>query len=347
MTFSTLRAMLQRLTPPAIAIGLLLAGCGSGGEDTGTAASSDASVGVVATTTHVADLARNVGGERVEVRALLTPNVDPHDYEVRPGDVEALSEAELVLRSGGDLDEWLTEAIEGSGTEAPVLNLIDHVRTIEGGEQHHEEEEAHSEEEEAHSEEEAHAGEEEAVDPHWWQDPRNGLRAVDEIRDALIAADPEGRDAYTENADAYATRLRELDTAIADCLGQVPEDQRKLVSTHDSLGYYADRYDIEIIGTVIPSLSTQGQPSAGETRELVDTIEREGVETIFTESAVNPRVERAIAEESGATIGTPLWADTLGPQDSDGSTYLTALAANTRALVEGFTGEPATCELPS
>jgi ABC-type Zn uptake system ZnuABC Zn-binding protein ZnuA len=315
----------------------LLAGCGEDDEGGATSGAID----VVATTPVVADLARNVGGERVAVTALMAPNTDPHEYEVRPRDVEALAEAGLVFRSGGDLDDWLQEAIEGSGSEATTVNLIDHVETRTGEHGHEEEGEEH-----AGEEGEEHAGEEEAeIDPHWWQDPRNAERAVAAIRDGLVAADPEGAADYRANADAYLAELRELDTAVAACMDKVPEDQRKLVTTHDALGYYADRYGIEVIGTVIPSLSTEGQPSAGETAELIDTIRSEGVDTIFTESSVDPKVEEAIAGEAGAELGGELWADGLGPEGSTGETYVQSIAANTQTLVEGFGGQ--SCSLPS
>ena len=344
MTFSILAPMFRLLRPFPIAVALLVAGCG--GNEEGQRAASGEALRVVATTTQVADLARNVGGDGVEVTGLLTANADPHDYEVRPGDAEALAEADLVLRSGGDLDEWLSEAIEGAGADAPVVNLIEHVQTIEGSEEAHGEDGGHADED-GHAEEQAHAAGQDAVDPHWWQDPRNAQRAVTAIRDALATAHPAGREAYDRNADAYRAKLRRLDAAIARCMERVPEDRRKLVSTHDSLSYYANRYDVEVIGTVIPSLSTQGQPSAGDTRELVETIRREKVKAIFTESSVNPKVERAIAQEAGATIGEPLWADTLGPHGSAGDTYLESIAANTRALADGFTGGTLTCTLPS
>lgn len=330
-------AMLRSTAFLACATFLLFAGCGeSDRADDGT---PPASVDVVVTTTHLADLVRSVGGNRAEVTALLGSSVDPHDYEVRPSDMQALFGADLVARSGGDLDEWLTEAIDASGSKARKVNLIDHVRTIDGGGHHHEEDEGKTHGEEAHAE-----GEDE-VDPHWWQDPRNGVRAVTALRDALVAIDPEGKSVYTRNASAYAERLRALDAAIEGCFNRVPVRQRKLVTTHDSLGYYADRYDIEVIGTVIPSLSTQGQPSAGEIQELVETIEHENVEAIFTEATVSPKVERAIAAEAEVTIGEPLWTDSLGPQDSAASTYVEALASNTRSLVEGMTGSSVECRL--
>jgi ABC-type Zn uptake system ZnuABC Zn-binding protein ZnuA len=325
--------------PARIAIVLLvlvtLAGCG---EDDGGAAGSDR-LTVVATTTQAADLARNVGGENVEVVGLLAPNADPHEYEVRPRDLQALTDADLVVRSGGDLDEWLAEAIEGSGSEAPVVTLIDQVKTIEGEHGHEEEEHA--------GEEEEHAGEEEEheIDPHWWQDPRNAIIAVAEIERALAAADSAHADAYAANADRYEARLRELDRAVAACIDQVPAGQRKLVTTHDALGYYAQRYGIEVIGAVIPSLSTSGQPSAGETADLIETIRDEDVKAIFAESSVNAKVEEAISRETGAAVGKALWADTLGPAGSDGETYVASIAANTRALVDGFTGGEQTCTI--
>lgn len=331
---------------------LFAAGCGED-EEAGGAAGGDRMT-VVATTTQAADFARNVAGDRAEVVGLLAANADPHDYEVRPRDVEALADADLIVRSGGDLDEWLQEAIEGAGSEAQVVTLIDKVETIEGSEHEHEGEEEHAEGEKEHAEgeeehaegEKEHAEGEEAVDPHWWQDPRNAVAAVGAIRDAMAQADADNADAYRANAERYTGEIRRLDQAVQACIDQVPEDERKLVTTHDALGYYADRYGIEVIGAVIPSLSTQGQPSAGETAELVETIRDEDVQAVFAESSVNAKVEQAIAGETGATVGKALWADTLGPEGSDGATYLQSVASNTKAMVDGFTGGEVTCSLP-
>ena len=218
-----------------------------------------------------------------------------------------------------------TERSTAPGADAPTLTLIDHVHTIEGGHDDHEVE----------------------VDPHWWQDPRNAIRAVAAIRTALGKADPAGRAAYDRNAAAYTARLESLDRAVAACIDRIPPAQRKLVTTHDALGYYADRYGLRIIGAVIPSLSTQAQASAGEVSALVDTIRHEHVNAIFAESSVNPKIERAIAAESGATVGTALWADSLGPDGADGDTYLKSIAANTRAIVGGLTAGRVDCSLPS
>ncbi|HET8951938.1 MAG TPA: metal ABC transporter substrate-binding protein [Solirubrobacteraceae bacterium] len=289
----------------AAACAALLAGCGSGGGD------GRPSVG--ATTTQAADLARAVAGDRAQVRGVLVPNSDPHDYEVRPGDVKALARASLVVRSGGDLDEWLGGAIDSAGADAPVLDLLDRVGA-------------------------------EGDDPHWWQDPRRAETAVTAIGDALAKADPGGANAYRANAQRTVRRLRALDAAVRRCVSRIPEAERTLVTTHDSLGYYARRYGLRIVGTVIPSLSTQAQASAGDLAELVDTIRRERVKAIFAESSVNASVEDAIAQETGARVGRPLWADSLGPNGSSGATYEDSIRANTAAIVEGLTGE--TCSFP-
>jgi ABC-type Zn uptake system ZnuABC Zn-binding protein ZnuA len=321
--------MRLRLALTAALLALLASACGE--EDS----AGSGGLPVVATTTQVADLVRNVGGDRVHVTGLLPANADPHDHEVRPSDVDAVADAGLVVRSGGDLDAWLGDAIEGSGTDAPQLDLLDHVRTLEGGHEGHD-----------HAQED-HAGEAGGdVDPHWWQDPRNAVLAVAAIRDALVAADPADAAAYRGNATAYTRELRALDRAVARCIEAVPADRRKLVTTHDSLGYYASRYGIEVVGAVIPSLTTQGQASAGATAELVRTIRAEGVEAIFTERGLEPKVEAAIAREAGARVGEPLWADTLGPEGSGADTYGGSIAANTRALVDGFGGGERPCTLP-
>jgi zinc/manganese transport system substrate-binding protein/manganese/iron transport system substrate-binding protein len=291
----------------AFACAVLLTGAAFGG--------GEARPTVVATTTQAADLARSVAGDRAQVHGVLGPNNDPHDYEVRPGDVKALAGATLVVRSGGDLDEWLGGAIDSAGADAPVLDLLDRVGA-------------------------------EGDDPHWWQDPRRAQAAVTAIGAALAAADPAGASTYRANARRAARRIGALDAGVRACLAQIPRAERVLVTTHDALGYYARRYGLRVVGTVIPSRSTQAQASAGDLAELVDTIRRERVKAIFAESSVNASVEDAIAQETGARVGRPLWADTLGPEGSDGASYEAAMRADTAAIVEGLSAGEKTCSFP-
>jgi zinc/manganese transport system substrate-binding protein/manganese/iron transport system substrate-binding protein len=280
-----------------LVLALALAGCGDAAAHTGRPV-------VVATTTQLADLARNVAGGRAQVVGLLAANTDPHEYEVRPRDVKALERATLILRSGGDVDDWLKSAIDAAGTHAPVLTLIDRVRR-------------------------------EGADPHWWQDPGNAERAVLAIDHALAGGDRADAAAYGANTQAYEKRLRRLDRAVAACWRRVPPARRRIVTTHDALGYYARRYGLQIVGTVIPSRSTEAQPSAGDTAQLISDIRRAGVRAIFAESSVSPKLADAIARETGARVGRALWADSLGPRGSDGASYLQSIAANTRALAAG------------
>jgi zinc/manganese transport system substrate-binding protein len=309
-----MRPLLALACVAALAIGV--AACGSDDDDTG-----DGVPRVVATTTQLADIARNIAGDRASVTGILTPNSDPHDYEPRPSDARALADAGLVLQSGGDVDEWLGDLVKSAGADAQVVTLIDdvHRRTSEGDE----------------------------VDPHWWQDPRNVEIAVQRIRDALARVDGGGTATYDANAEAYLARLRALDTAIARCMERIPAGERRLVTNHDALGYFADRYGITVVGAVIPALSTEARASAGETRALVETIRREHVSTIFPESSVNPKLEKAIASEAGARVGPALWADTLGSGDSTGATYLTSMRFNAEAMAEGFTDGAVHCSLPA
>ncbi|HWH43844.1 MAG TPA: metal ABC transporter substrate-binding protein [Thermoleophilaceae bacterium] len=292
------------------ALALAAAGCGSGG--------SDASIRLAATTPPAADLVRAVAGDRAAVTALLPLNADPHDYEPRPSDARAVAEADAIFRSGGDLDDWTGELVEGAGAEAPVLHLIDAVDTIEAG------------------------GE---ADPHWWHDPRNAVKAVAAIRDELSDIDPSGDAVYERNAAAYSARITKLDERIAACIRRIPRERRRLVTSHDALGYFAERYGLEVVGSTIPALTTQAQPSAGETAELIDLIRERDVPAVFPEAGVGTRLERAIARETGARVGDELYADTLGPQGSPGDTYLGALAANARRISAGLGGSRAGCEI--
>jgi ABC-type Zn uptake system ZnuABC Zn-binding protein ZnuA len=286
-----------------------LAGCS---RDPGASGAGDAALRVVATTTQLADLAREVGGERVAVRPLVGPDADPHDYEPRPSDARAVAEADVVLQSGGDLDAWLDDVVEGAGGDAERVRVDEAVR-LRGD------------------------------DPHWWQDPRNAVRATERVRAAFAQADPAGAGAYERGAASFTRRVRALDAAIERCMSSIPAARRKLVTNHDAFGYFAARYDIDVLGSIVPALSSSAQPSAGDVRRLVAAIRREDVTTIFPESALNQRLERAVARDAGARVGPALYADALGPRGSEGETYLGALRHDAAAIAAGFGGR---CDLP-
>ncbi|MEA2254517.1 MAG: hypothetical protein QOG35_562 [Solirubrobacteraceae bacterium] len=304
------------------ALAAVLAGCGGGG----AGAARPGQLAVVATTTQVADFARAVGGTRAHVVQILHPNTDPHEYEPRPSDVRASAGAKVVLTSGDNLDRWMGNVIEQSGGHPKVVDLGDAVPVRLPGE--------------------SRGPEASRYDPHWWHDPRNAAAAVAAIRAALTRADPAGREAYARNAAAYLARVRALDRGIAACMGAVPAAQRKLVTDHDAFGYFAHRYGIAVVGAVIPSQTTQAQPSAGDVARLSRVIRRERVRAVFPESSINPKLAQAIARQTGATSDHTLYGDTLGPKGSGGATYLGMERANADAMVRGFTGGARGCPIP-
>jgi ABC-type Zn uptake system ZnuABC Zn-binding protein ZnuA/ABC-type Mn2+/Zn2+ transport system permease subunit len=311
----------RRTAVAAVAAALaVLAGCGT---ELGEAAPGQAKV--VATTTQIGDFARAVGGDRAKVVQLLKPNTDPHDYEPRPSDVRETADADLVLLSGDELDHWMGDVIEAAGGDGAVVDVGARVPVELPGE--------------------SGGPEASRYDPHWWHDPRNAQAAVVAIRDALTRANPGARAAYARNADAYLARLRALDRGIAACMRTVPPPQRKLVTDHDAFDYFAHRYGIAVVGAVIPSQTTQAQPSAGDVARLTRLIRREGVKAVFPESSVNPKLAKAIARQTGATSDHELYGDTLGPKGSSGATYLTMERANADAMARGFTAGARGCPI--
>ena len=268
---------------------LALVGCGS--------ASGDGRPTVVATTSHVADLVRQTVGEGTRVVALVPPGADPHGFEPRPRDVGTLTEATSVFRSGGEVDEWLSDTIEAAGGDVEVVDLAERIGA-------------------------------DPDDPHWWQNPGRAREAVKVISEELGTQAP-----------AFDRELETLDSDIEACMNKLRPAERKLVTTHDSLGYFARRYGLSVIGAVIPSRSTQAQPSVGDTRELVQRLRRERVRAIFAEHAVPARVERAIAAEAGVKVGRALWTDSL----DEGMTYVQAMRENAEAIADGLSGGRVRC----
>ena len=302
-----------------IAIGALLAGCGSSGSGSGQ-------LQVVAATTQIGDFVREVGGNAVSVDQILQPNTDPHEYEPRPSDVAGAAEAKLVFANGDELDSWVDQIVSDSGSDAEIVDLGAIVPERRPGE--------------------SSGAEASRYDPHWWHDPRNAEAAVAAIEHRLAAADPSHRREFEGNAGAYLAKLRRLDAGIARCMDLVPPARRKLVTDHDAFGYFADHYGIEVVGAVIPSQTTQAQPSAKDLSALAKLIEREHVEAIFPESSLSPKVAEAIADQTGASAAYTLYGDTLGPEGSSGATYLTMETVNANAMVRGFTGGRRGCRPP-
>ena len=323
------------LVAAAAATATVLAGCGSG-DDAGQAApaaSGGTPLAVVATTPEVADFVRNIGGSDVAVTQIIKPNVDPHDYEPTPADIRAIGEAKLVVKNGVGLEEWLDQTIEAAGFQGAVVDSSQGVTLREGG--HHEEEGEHAEGEA----EEEHEGEEH--DPHIWHDPRNAKVMVTNIQKGLAAADPARAATFAANLTTYSAQLDKLDAYNEAAFAKLPAAQRKLVTNHDAFGYYVERYQLDFVGSVIPSLDTSAELSARQLNDLVAKIKATGTKAIFTESSLPGKSAEAIAQQAGVKVvggEQALYGDSLGEPGTPQGTYLGAEQHNTQVIVSALAG---------
>ena len=345
---------------------------------------------IVTTTNFVADWARVVGGNRVEVFSLLPVGGDPHHFQPTPRDIARVADADLVLAVGLYLEAaWLEELLHNaSADESKIVALGEGVNPIEfsGADMHddHGDEDGHSEdghddngEEGEHSDDdhedngdegehsdddhedngdegehsdddhEDHGDEDDhgdhgheghvhgAFDPHFWFDPLRVKIAVYDIAARLAAIDPDNADVYFRNALAYGEELDELHAWIQDQVSALAPERRQLVTSHDSLSYFAELYGFEVIGLVIPSLSTHVEPSAEHIAELVEVIREHDVPALFGETTVSDRLAQAVARETGAEV-VQLYSGSLGPEGSGADTYLGMVRTNVTRIVEAL-----------
>jgi ABC-type Zn uptake system ZnuABC Zn-binding protein ZnuA len=269
-------------------------------------------VKVVATTVQITALTTAVAGDLVELKGLIPAGVDPHEFEPTASDLVAIEGAALVLRHGIGLDDWLDRTLK-AGKRATVVTVTRGVRLQKG-------------------EEDGKA----VDDPHVWHDPANAKKMVDNIVAALVRVDPAHKPTYETNAVTYKKRLDDARSQVQTILNEIPAGSRKLVTNHDALGYFAKAFGLKIVGTVIPSVSTQAEPSAGETAKLLQTIKREKVKAIFAESNVNPKLAETLAKEAGVKIVADLYGDSLGPAGSGAETVEGMWLANARKIAEAL-----------
>jgi ABC-type Zn uptake system ZnuABC Zn-binding protein ZnuA len=331
----------------ALAIGVLLAGCGATGAQTAASPAPQpdedsapaGAISVVATTTIIADMVANVGGERVSVRSLLPPGADPHTYAPAPSDVQAIAESQIVFENGLGLDEWLDDVIANAGGSRPRVAVTDGPEAIEADDDHGDDDHGdddHADEDEHADESDEHAGDDHGhdEDPHMWLDVQRAIGYVENIRDGLTAVDPDGAATYESNADAYIAELRALDQEIEELTAQIPAERRRIVTNHDTFAYFAERYGFEVVGTVFEGVSTEQEPSAQQIAQLVSRIREANVPAVFTENTVNPRLAEQVGNEAGVRVVTDLYTDALGEPGSPGDTYIGMMRHNAQQIVE-------------
>jgi ABC-type Zn uptake system ZnuABC Zn-binding protein ZnuA len=296
-----------------LALAIVVAGCGGTSPDPTGATPAPGALRVVTTTTILADLVREVGGERVDVVSLVPPGGEVHTFDPRPADLQRVTRAEVILANGLGLDDWLTTLADDAGASAPVVRLgedLPGVTYLAGD----------------------HDGE--AANPHLWLNVAYAAKYVDRIEAALAAADPADAGAYGEAAAAYRARLAALDGEIRERIGALPEPNRVVVSFHDAFPYFATAYGLTIAGTIVDA---PGQdPSAGEIADLVGTIRSSGARAIFAEAQFSAKLAETIAGETGAVVVTDLYTDSVG--DAPADTYEGLMRSNADRVVEALAG---------
>jgi zinc/manganese transport system substrate-binding protein len=264
--------------------------------------------------TILTEVAQKVGGQEVTVTGLIQPGQDPHEFQLSPSDLQAVSGARLVLTSGKNLEHYFNNLRDA--TKADLLPVGDKLPSLK-----------------------MQAGDDEKTgksgfveDPHWWNSVPNVEKATFIVRDELVKLDPPHADEYRANANSYANELEQLNSWVKQKIAELPRDQRKLVTSHDAFQYFAKEYGFKIYS--IEGLSTEDEPSLRHVSDLIDQIRKQHVKAIFLESALNPKVSVEITRESGAKTGGTLYADGLGT--GDGATYEGMIRHNVSTIVDAL-----------
>lgn len=309
----------------------------------GTIRAQEPTLNVVATTTLIADVARNVGGDLVAVTALLPANADSHAYQPTPGDIVTVAEADLLLVNGAGYEAFLNTLLDNAAL-AEVVVVSDGVTVREAGEDEPgrvlgEETTCEADEDHEHEETEAEGEHEHGpCDPHVWMNPQNVAIWTDNMAEAFAAADPANADTYRANADTYKQQLAALDAEIEQMVSAIPEDRRVLVTNHEFLGYFADRYGFEVVGTVLPGVTTGIEPSPQALTALIELVEAEGVSAIFAEVSANSQLAEVVAQETGIDVVTTLYSESLSEADGPAATYLDFMRTNAQTIVDALAG---------
>jgi ABC-type Zn uptake system ZnuABC Zn-binding protein ZnuA len=341
--------MLRRLIPLAACLLLAL-----------PAAAQSAPMTVVATTTILADVAANVGGDLVDVSSLLPPDTDAHAYEPTAEDTARVAQADMLLTVGGGYEAFLGRLLENAGSGVNTVEVSRGLNMLPLGLTGRENADGDLATETAENEDappylgvlgegfecepHEHDAADEAVaehehgncDPHVWMNPQNVIGWVNNIVEAFSTADPANADIYRANGDNYIDQLEALDAEIEQILATVPEDRRVLVTNHEFMGYFADRYGFEVAATVLPGMNTGGEIDPQSLAQLITQVQNEQVPAIFAEVSANPQVAEVIASESGVAVVTALYSESLGEADSPASTYIDLMRYNALTIANAL-----------
>jgi len=274
---------------------------------------ADGKLKVVASFSVLADIVKNVGGDRVDVTTLVGPDGDAHVFEPTPTDARAVAAADVVFVNGLGLEGWMDRLIQSSGYKGPVVVATRGVA-------------ARSMDEDGT----------EVTDPHAWQDLGNGRVYVGNIADALAAADPADAAAYRAAATAYDAEIAAKDQWVRTELAAITADRRKIITSHDAFGYFGAAYGVTFLAPV--GVSTEAEPSAAGIAQLIRQIKSEGIKVVFFESMTSPKLVETLASEAGARVGGTLYSDALSPPGGPADSYLKMFDNNVPELKAAMLG---------
>lgn len=284
---------------------LFLTGCGSAPKG------SDGRLKALTSTTFLADITRNIAGDRISVDSLLPVGADPHAYQAAPSDVAKIVESDLLILNGLEYEHFIEPLLDNAGGERLMIEATAGLSPRKD------------------------AGSEHGVDPHMWLDPNLVVTYVENIRDGLIQVDVEGTQIYKANADAYIAQLKDLDKWIVEQVNTIPAERRLLVTNHEAVGYFAERYGFEVAGAVIPSLSTDAGTSAKELAALIEVIKTSGAPAIFLGEVENPDLANQIAAETDVRVVDNLHLESL-TVGAPAATYIDMMKHNVNQIVEAL-----------
>jgi zinc/manganese transport system substrate-binding protein len=264
----------------------------------------------VATFSILADLVKNVGGERVEVQALVGSNGDAHVYQPTPGDAKIIADAKVVFANGLGFEGWMERLVKASGTRAAMVIATKGVKPRKMDDGHAE------------------------ADPHAWQSVPNAKLYVGNIRDALVAADPAGKSAYEANAKVYLAKLDALDAEVRTEIDKIPAERRRIITTHDAFGYFAVAYGVTFIAP--QGVSTEAEVSARDVARIITQVRKQKIPAVFLENITDDRLLKRIGAESGARIGGTLYSDALTDEKGAAPTYIDMMRHNVRQLASAL-----------
>lgn len=297
----------------------------------GPASAADKPLPVVASFSILGDFVKNVGGDRVTVDVLVGPDGDAHVFSPSPADARKIAAAELVVVNGLGFEGWMPRLVKAAGKKVPQVVATAGIKPLEGEDEHVDHAKGGKGTDKGSK---AVAHDHGPDDPHAWQSVANAAIYVRNIRDGLIAADPAGKATYEANATAYLDRLAALDASVKAAIAAIPAERRRIVTSHDAFGYFANAYGLMVLPP--QGVSSETEASAKDVAAIIRQIKAEKIPAVFLENISDPRLINQIAKETGARIGGTVYSDALSGPNGPASTYLAMIEHNVKAFSEAL-----------